>query len=363
MRSLFWLLAALVTYGSLFPFRFAAATPEAWSALWDGLTQLPGRGDLVANILLFAPFGYVGIHAGHRGVVVLALAAALGAGLQIAQVWLPDRDPSLQDAVWNLAGAGLGVFAARRWRLSGTVPAHWRAAPALLIGCWVMYRWVPYLPSLDFQEIKDSLKPLLVTPDIRWPNVLHDAAAWIAVGHFLGRDRRRLPLMMAIVFAGEVLIANNAVSLSNVAGAAAAAPVVLLGGARRPLPAALLLAAAIAVSGLAPFEFRGTPAPFHWVPFHGFLGGSMLVNAASILEKTFLYGSLLLLLVRAGLPRAAALAAGVTLAAAIEVAQTRFARHLPEVTDPLLVLLVGWLLGALAGSDASPYDGFPEENQ
>ena len=54
------------------------------------------------------------------------------------------------------------------------------------------------------------------------------------------------------------------------------------------------LALSIVAGGLAPFAARTHPVPFLWVPFQGFLGGSMYVNVQSALEKSFLYGALVL---------------------------------------------------------------------
>ena len=66
----FWLLAAGITYGSVFPFTFGPATSEAWSQLLD-LSRPTSRGDLLGNIVLFLPFGYAGVMAGYSVARVL----------------------------------------------------------------------------------------------------------------------------------------------------------------------------------------------------------------------------------------------------------------------------------------------------
>ncbi|MHC4930756.1 MAG: VanZ family protein, partial [Planctomycetota bacterium] len=116
MTFLFLLVAGLITYGSLFPFEFRPAA-DTWGPLLRSWGTHSSRADLLSNILLFMPFGYLGMLAigrsrGRiaRAVVVLILALLLGVGLQAAQVHVAGRNPSLMDALWGLVGALLGVL-------------------------------------------------------------------------------------------------------------------------------------------------------------------------------------------------------------------------------------------------------------
>lgn len=333
MRRLFWLTAALIAYGSVFPFDFGPAAgtlARDWNAA-----------DVLQNIVLFLPLGYFG--AG-RPWLTLALAAVLGFGLQVVQLWLPSRDPNLTDGVANVIGAALGVLAGRVLPVA-RLPRGVTGVPAALVACWLAFRLMPFVPVLDVQEIKDSLKPLLKTPDVRALDVFHDATAWLVVAHLLGRKARWLGPLVAAVFGAEVLIVRNVVTASNVAGAALAVALTVAGLARRKLPLAGLVAAAILLAGLAPFVPREQAAAFSFVPFHGFLGGNILVNVANVFEKCFFYGSLVWLLSGAGL--AVAALAAVLLTGAVEVAQVWFDGHTPEITDPLLALGMAYAIRAL----------------
>ena len=89
---------------------------------------------------------------------------------------------------------------------------------------------------------------------------------------------------------------------------------------------------------------RESARAFEWVPFAGFLDGSMLVNTQSLFEKAFLYGTLVWLAREAGLKLGVAAGGTAVLLVAIEVAQTRFSDHTPEVTDPLLALFAALFL-------------------
>jgi hypothetical protein len=285
------------------------------------------------------------------GIVVLT-AAVYGALLQWAQLYLPTRDPALRDAFPNTIGAAAGAFVGAMpvfdvRRLGG--PAGGRPAPLVLVAFWLAYRLVPFVPALDWQEWKDSLKPLREWRPFPWVGTLHDAAAWAAVGCLWAAAPVRrltvrwLPALAVATLGLEVGIVDNWLSPANVAGAMAgvAAAAVLR---FRPAPAAVLLAAALVLSGLAPFEARAVPRAFEWVPFGGFLDGSMLVNTQSLFEKAFLYGALVWLAREAGLRLGVAAGGAALLLAGIEAAQTRFGGHTPEVTDPLLALFAAVFL-------------------
>ncbi len=367
MRILFLLVAFLIAYGSVYPFTVDLETAGAaeWREFLASWRASNSLGDMLGNIALFVPFGYLGPaalllrHSGRRpafGIVLAVVALGLieAVGLQVAQIYLPGRVPKLSDAMWNGLGLAIGLGLAlvpalrpeRRSLVSGD------PVPLLLIGLWVAYRLAPFVPSLDVQNVKDSLKPLLLTPlPIDWLSAAHGTAAWLACGA-LWRSFRggRGPgivwalAAMAAVFALEVLMVDNAVTSADVVGAAVALGAWLVVVRSVPKPeglAALVLGVFVLASGLAPFALRPAPAPFEWLPFQGFLGGSMLVNVASLLEKLFNYGALIWLLQATRVPFAVSVIGAVGLAGGLEAAQTLIVGRTPEITDPLLALLIG----------------------
>ena len=82
----------------------------------DSQVQLvPFTGDVVANIFLFLPFGYL-FAASHprRGyALLLATAAAISLTAESLQVLSPARYPSATDVVVNTGGAFLGGWLRR----------------------------------------------------------------------------------------------------------------------------------------------------------------------------------------------------------------------------------------------------------
>jgi hypothetical protein len=115
-----------------------------------------------------------------------------------------------------------------------------------------------------------------------------------------------------------------------------------------------LLVTLLAAQGLSPLEYRIVSEPFHWLPFYGFLGGSMLVNTYVLFEKFFFYGTLLWLLRETGASLKLAAGYSVGFVALIEWAQTHFSNHTPEITDPLLVLIIALVFHATEAASMTP---------
>lgn len=371
MKNLWIAFIVIATVGSIYPFDFQAALPgpDAISAFLLTCCGTTGRGDMLGNLLLFLPFGFTGLLALRSNGAPLAaflyvclVGVLFAVALQILQLFLPTRDENLQDVVWNLAGTAGGALLALALRRYAVLPGSGigsaALAPASLAATWLIYRLIPFVPSLDLQSIKDSVRPL-VFGELDPVAGLANCAGWLLFAWLLRRMRpengldRFLPaLVVAVVFL-EVLIVSNAVDRANVAGAVLA---VLLwpvaSRLQRPEAAILgVLAVALLLSGLAPFVPHASAVDFNWLPFHGFLGGSMYVNAQSAAEKVFLYGGLVYLLGHLSVNRALSLGAAFSFVALIEFAQTTLAGHTPESTDPLLLLLAALALFSLERQD------------
>lgn len=375
MKSLFLLTVIGIAFGSLYPFNFEFTVlgPEYWRALLDTFGSKTGRGDLLSNVILFLPFGYFGMLSltRPRSLPLKALTVGpaglmLAVALQAAQLYLPGRDANLQDVVWNLFGLGIGAGAALLpWLRPESPGGHWvalRTAPLLLMGSWFAYRLVPFIPSLDWQQIKNSLKPLLLNPSLSSVDVLHDTVAWLLVAHLWERTLpgrrgdRFLLLAIPAVFGLEVLIMYNRVSASSIVGAILAVLAwwgILTGLRRRRGFLLASLIAMLVVDGLAPFEPRLVRATFHWIPFYGFLSGSMFLNAAALFEKFFFYGCLVWMLRETGTGLRWATLFGVLVTFCIELGQIYFEFHTPEITDSILLVIAAMVIRAV---DAPPND-------
>ncbi len=131
MKKLLLLIILLISYGSLYPFDFqpmtlADALHRIYPVEYDRASYI---GDILANIIIFLPFGFTGYFALSgspvmRVALVVLLSIVVGFGLQVLQVYLPIRDPSLFDGLLNVFGACAGILAAAfSSALMGRIPA------------------------------------------------------------------------------------------------------------------------------------------------------------------------------------------------------------------------------------------------
>jgi VanZ family protein len=68
--------------------------------------------DVIANVLLYMPFGYCGTRRGVRPAAVCGLAGALSTVVEALQLTSHSRTPSVIDVAANALGAAAGVLVA-----------------------------------------------------------------------------------------------------------------------------------------------------------------------------------------------------------------------------------------------------------
>ena len=372
MAKLWLAIVLVITYVSLYPFNFIPVPfdDRFFDTLRDSLRYGVGLDDSIGNFLCFVPFGLVGVLS-LRGrdrswsgpwrsiVFVCAAGACFGMLLQLVQIYLPSRHESFYDAAYNTLGVACGAvlgFVLRR-RLDGTADPAERPTlvPLFLLGCWLAFRLVPFVPSFDFGSIRHSLSPLLDIPQVVLPLIFNDTVGWLVTAYLLrcllpnGAVGYRLPLLIVVVFALEVLIVPNFLSASNVIGAVIALGLWALLGRRENLAGILaaLIIAMLVFRGLAPFDFRAQPQHFSWLPFQGFLYGNMYVGVLVLCNKVFFYGGLVFVLWQTRMGRVSATLLAAAVLAAIEVAQLFFRFHSPEISDPLLIVAAAMTMAML----------------
>ena len=365
-----WIIVTvIIVYGSLFPFNFQAheLNQVAFDLFLQSWRDRSSWGDLLSNIALFVPYGAAGMLSTRSFrfttlsvFLVLASGLILAVGLQFAQLYLPGRIAALNDAMWNVLGLTLGIFfafVANRYILKLQIEVQAiPLIPLVLLGVWCAYRLVPFVPTIDFQAIKDSLKPLLIQPDISLVVVFINTVSWMLAGHFLKHltgtrgALGKLGLFMVSLFGLEILIVENDVTASNIVGALIALIVTacFLSRAKRKVTIlVILLSITIVLQGLAPFDPKPVIDTFSWFPFHSYFGGSMYHNILALLQKIFFYGGLVFLFYESGLTwLRAALQTGFLLLF-VEASQIYFSGHTPEITDPLLALLLAFGMAEL----------------
>lgn len=376
MRPRTWLLVSLtlaaIVYGSLYPFIFHV--PAADSGALSGLLQTwrrppQSRGDLLANILFYMPLGFTLGRALEERLarktalaLTIAIGAALSFSLELSQHFDAGRVSCMSDFYMNTigtaAGAVAGIAVGDQLLAAELVPHEASLFACLLLLAWLGWRLFPYEPVIDLHKYWASVKPLVRTPSLGAYGLFRFTALWAAVLYLVqfGLKVREAWLTGAVammaVFGAKILIIDQIITLPEVLGATLAYFYLVFVLSPQPGVGTRLLAAlfllSIALERILPLQIAETTRPFEWIPFYGFLHGSLAVNTQSFMQKIFLYGTGLYLLLDAGLGLIwAALLEGLIILAT-SLFETMLVGRSAEITDALMVLLLAVIAHVLA---------------
>ena len=359
-RTATWLLAVmafLIAYGSLYPFRFAGVGNAGLLELLQRLSfARTTRSDLAANVLLYLPLGasLAWLLATRLGGLLAVIAAtAIGAllsfAIELAQLFETRRVASLTDIACNSIGAAAGAFFAlaiasthhrlRASPLSGVL--RFPVATALLLS-WTGYRLAPFVPVFDPGKWAAAFAPLTEGRLWSMAAILPHALAWLVLtlvaGHIAtGRARKVVTIAMLTVLAGRVFFTGLRLEPAELAGMAIA---LALGGLVLRLPverAASGLAAAlivlIAIQGLSPFDFQLAQDRFALVPFGESLTHYRATNLPDMFLRCYSYGALVWLLTRSGLSVFPATMLGAGVVFSVELLQTWLPGQTADITE------------------------------
>lgn len=367
------IITAIIVYGSLYPFQFyePALSIGTVTYLLSTWRDWDRRGDLLANILLYMPFGLLAMRSlpdslagSSRVALVLLGAAMLSAAMELLQFNDIDRSTSMGDVYANTigsalgAGAGIALGGNFRWPLVREVGDN--LVSATLIVAWLGYRLYPYVPTIDLHKYWHTIRPLLHAPSLPLGELLRFTIVWLclaAVVEQIFGFRRWVLLLPALVgaeIAGRVMMLRTSLELSDIVGALVAwgAWLVLLRRmpGRMTVLAVLFLGLAV-VGRLEPFRF-GASRGYDWVPFLSLMRGSNAVAVRSFCEKVLLFGGAIWLLERAGFGRKGATLLTAAMLFATSLAQVYLPGRSASVTDPVMAVLIGGIFALL--SERSP---------
>lgn len=271
-------------------------------------------GDVVGNVVLFVPLGLLaaraiapGVHP--RAAIALGiwlLGTAFALALQVLQFWVPERSAAVSDMLWNAVGMALGqAIDAIRVRLRPRQRRHEPAAasPALVMALlWLAIEWWPFLPTIDWQHVKNALKPLLLSPQWNGRSFVEAALSLMVVAQ-LGRASPHrvvvLPGLVAAAAIGKLFLHGQVISMPHAAGWIAG---LMLSGAlvwRLEDRAARALVLCLALGyftfdELRPFAWTSDASSFSWIPFVASLRGSLVVNTLALCWQAFWLGAVML---------------------------------------------------------------------
>lgn len=363
------LTCTLIIYGTLYSFNFSASPyqGDTFSVLMTSLESRPGHGDILSNVVLFLPFGFFSMQCLMlksprliRLLLVVTLGTALSLTIECVQIYLPSRVTSVYDIALNAFGTLSGAFIGwLNWReqLSRLQDSGRQVAmfPLLVLAAWLGYRLFPYAPTIDFQHFKNALKPIL-SADLPPLDMLRHFIVTLVVGRLLqGLATPNLARLGVIVIAlgaiaAKPFIVTKSIQPAELAGVIAGVAVwvfILSRWHRNTAIVAILLVVQVVIQGMSPWSFSLEPKFISFVPFIGFEGGSMSVNLQAFLEKVFLYGALIWLLVETGRRLFVSLTLSVVILTAVELMQMFLVNRTSEITDPMLALILGMSMYSL----------------
>lgn len=379
LRRVLILIVILIVYGSLYPWHFVPARMPAHPLLallhsWPAQRPVYFIRDSIVNVTLYMPLGLAAHLALRRGGLralslfgPLVLGAILSTSMEILQLMEPMRTTSMFDVMTNVAGAAGGVLIgllpgpADRLRLRGISREADRGAVVLLF-CWAAWLFFPFFPVVGLYQPRMKLKAFVLSGLLDPDSVMAGAAAFFAAGLLLTaarvRPSRGLIFTGALLVPAEILVAGRQPHLAEWVGAIAG--LVLFALRRHAAPAvttAWLFLATIALRGMSPFHFVSQAAPFSWIPFIATIEGDWQSSAAVFMGKLFFYGAAIWLFRTVGFKMLHAIAVVAPVLALIEALQTHLPGRTPEITDPVIAVLMGFVLWALGSARVNPSRG------
>lgn len=129
-----------------------------------------GWSDAIANVLLYAPLGAALAWNGRVGLRSVGYAFLLSACIELAQVVIPGRDPSLGDVTFNTLGAATGqlaVWLSRWWLLpDARSAARLSLVAAVVAASFFALTGISYAPALSTRTLDLWFEPAL--PELSW---------------------------------------------------------------------------------------------------------------------------------------------------------------------------------------------------
>lgn len=326
LTSLLLAVIALICYGSLYPFNFKY---DGTDTIIGALRQLSwaraGRADRVSNVLLYIPLGFcclLWLRTKIRGpwwaaFIATLLGSSLSLCIEVAQVYISMRVPSLMDVTLNAAGTLIGAIGGVTWRAlstlvrlpSGNLQLSADRSALLVLLLWMAWRLTPFALKLNLAKLKLAVQPLL-RPDIGWELTLKYLVLWLVIARavisLVSRQRGIEVLLgvIAIVLTGRLLFVTPAFIPSELLALLLLLPVLVGLHRLRALPQSGIVVVAFVVwFGLdrwQPLQFGALRSGFDLWPFLPWIAAGMPIELDVLLGKLFSFGALAWLLKDAG---------------------------------------------------------------
>jgi VanZ family protein len=291
------------------------------------------------------------------------LGGVLSASIEMTQLFVPGRNCSTLDLLDNVIGSALGVAAGVAFEgiapsVIGALafvsrrPAD-RSARALVF-IWIASLLFPLFPVTSLYVWRAKSAMFL---DAAWlePVAMTSAAlSWFAAGRLLnaaGFPRVQESLVaLILLLPAQILILTLQPTPAVIIGAAIGAAAFCFWGESRAIkrPLGWIFLGLLLARGLVPFHLLAQPQNFIWIPFGASLTSTWQSGIQVLIGKAFYYGTAIWLLRTGGMRMRNATIVVALVLAAIEAAQRYLPDRTPEVTDPIMAILLGLGLWAMA---------------
>ncbi|MCP4273992.1 MAG: hypothetical protein GY781_18880 [Gammaproteobacteria bacterium] len=373
MGYILLLFIILISYGSLYPFQFSGdllPSADFFNWLTDNSYRTT-KADIVANILLFVPYGFVTILTISNsrrqilhGSLLLLAGTLLAFLLQYLQFYIPARVPTATDAWLNGLGITVGMLLAHLLKQYSqnhlpdeqTTPVDWSqiTIPLVLALLWVAWRLFPFVPLISVKSIMAAIAPLMRQPELSFSIIIRDSIGWLVFFYLLTRppfDRLSQFRVLKFVFyilSLEILIKGNQITVNDLLAALCAFAFF------SSLPAEQLqkgltrgLVLAIILTMIAPLSLPDPTNDYLWLPFSGLMKGNPWANGELLLLKIYLYATFIYMLRKTLVSWTGAAIITVGLLIVVSVLQIYIGNTHGEFTDPLLAGLIAWAISQL----------------
>jgi peptidoglycan/LPS O-acetylase OafA/YrhL/glycopeptide antibiotics resistance protein len=363
MKSIFFFISILIVYGSLYPFNFtqSALTAQGISALFNFEITKTQLTNLIANIVLFVPFGvflraaFPKYNSAGQLLLLAFMTFLFAYSIQALQIFTEDRQPWGGDAILNMIGYAIGVFLYGSLRLDflKTFKAsHSHQQISFFIAFIIIaLELAPFAPSVDFDVLKANIKLLLNSPSIGWYWTFENTVFWLVTFYLLKiafpnwTHINKLSLLVMLILTSKFLIISSNINLSSLAGGILSLLIWKVFSQRiNAQQLAILLLITILGNGLYPFELREQVGTFKWLPFSASMDGNLLINIIAFTKKTVFYGGVVWLfyLAKRRLLFGAVICAAIALLS--EFLQIFFTNSVPDSTDFFIVIMVAFII-------------------
>jgi VanZ family protein len=368
VKRLLVIAAALIVYGSLFPWHFDwQRAPEgpldivlhSWPDRFDRFLLR----DIALNILLYMPLGlaaYLSVARRSRALafsIAVLCGLALSAAMETLQVYVPGRQPSLLDITTNTIGTAAGALTALLFlpAIESLLERGRRSRPAaaaLLLIAWGTCQLYPFFPDISHHKLHDDAAAFAhgfpLSGVELWANNAEWFAAFLAMRAVFGRLRLSWHGCAMAILGVRLFVATRTETLNEVIGAVIALALwLVIADGRRTRAGLCFLSLAIVLRELAPFRFTADAAHFTWIPFVPTFTSEWQSAVVVLARKAFDYGAMVWLLRRAGIRYAVGAPCVAAALFVCELAQTHLPGRTPEITDSVLTLVMALVLWRL----------------